>query len=62
MLEDSGYIHEKDAEWQTRRNMKAGKPPVEPLYTLADADAALGYVEKAEYDRLVTLNDEMRCF
>ena len=60
MLEDSGYIHEKDAEWQSKRNRRAGKPPVEPLYTFADAQATLDYVVPVEYDQLIKLNDEMR--
>ena len=31
MLKDSGFIHEKEAEWQSRKNERAGRKPVEPL-------------------------------
>ena len=31
MLQDSAYSHEKEAEWQNRRNSRAGRPLVEPL-------------------------------
>ena len=60
MLEDSAYIHEKEAEWHTKKNLRAGLPEVEPLYTLADADRALTLVKPVEYDQLIELNDEMR--
>ncbi|HIU27122.1 MAG TPA: MBL fold metallo-hydrolase, partial [Candidatus Fimisoma avicola] len=38
MLKDSAYIHEKDAQWQSKKNARTGKPPVEPLYTIDDAE------------------------
>lgn len=60
MLKDSAYIHEKDAEWQSRRNARTGKPPVEPLYTARDAEAALKLVKPVLYDQLIELNDSMR--
>ena len=60
MLEDSAYIHEKEAEWQNRKNMRAGRPEVEPLYTIDDADRALTYVRPVEYDQLIRLNDDIR--
>ena len=37
MLLDSGHIHEQEAEWQNRKNSRAGRPLVEPLYTEKDA-------------------------
>lgn len=37
MLMDSGYIHEKDAEYLNKKLLKQGKPPIEPLYTKEDA-------------------------
>ncbi|MBQ1490162.1 MAG: MBL fold metallo-hydrolase [Eubacterium sp.] len=60
MLRDSGYIHEKEAEWQNRKNERAGKPLVEPLYTLEEAEASLNYIEPVLYDQLVELNEDMR--
>ncbi|MBR4019763.1 MAG: MBL fold metallo-hydrolase, partial [Firmicutes bacterium] len=60
MLKDSGYIHEKEAEWQNRKNERAGKPLVEPLYTYNDALDALQYIKPVLYDQLVELNPELR--
>jgi metallo-beta-lactamase family protein len=37
MLMDSGYIHEKDAEYMNKKRLKQGKKPIEPLYTKEDA-------------------------
>jgi len=60
MLKDSGYIHEKEAEWQNRKNERAGKPLIEPLYTYNDALDALQYIKPVLYDQLVELNPELR--
>ena len=60
MLEDSAHIHQKDAEWKSKRNARAGKPPVEPLYTALDAEAALSLVKPVLYDQMFTLNGDMR--
>ena len=60
MLIDSAYIHEKEAEWQNRKNERAGRPMVEPLYTVQDAEAALKLVKPVLYDQLVELDDGIR--
>lgn len=60
MLKDCGYIHEKDAQWQSKKNARTGKPPVEPLYTYNDAVDALQYVTPVLYDQLLEINDEMK--
>ena len=41
MLPDSGHIQEREAEWKSRRGRRAGKREIPPLYTEADAQAAL---------------------
>jgi metallo-beta-lactamase family protein len=60
MLKDSGYIHEKEAEWKNRKAERAGKPLVEPLYTYNDALDSLKYIKPVLYDQLIELNEEMR--
>lgn len=60
MLRDSAYIHEKDAEAQSRKNERKGKMPVEPLYTIKDAEAALTLVKPVLYDQLIEINPEIK--
>jgi metallo-beta-lactamase family protein len=49
MLPDSAHIQEMDAEWFSRRRKKAGREPVEPLYTQDDAVEAIKYLRPFEY-------------
>lgn len=60
MLKDSGYIHEKEAEWKNRKAERAGRPMVEPLYTFNDAIDCLKFLTPILYDQLVELNENMR--
>ena len=60
MLKDSAYIHEKEAEWQNRKNERAGRPMIEALYTAKDAEDALKLVHPVLYDQLIELNDQIR--
>ena len=60
MLKDSGYIHEKEAEWKNRKNERAGRPAVEPLYTFNDAVDSLKFIKSVLYDQLIELNEEMK--
>jgi len=51
MLRDSAYIQEKDAEYINKKHKKKGLPPVEPIYTMADAEAALPHFVGIGYHR-----------
>ncbi len=42
MLLDSGHIQESDAAYLNKQRAKSGQPPIQPLYTRADAQACLG--------------------
>lgn len=42
VLLDAAHIHERDAEWENKRRLRAGKPPEKPLYTIQDAGHLLG--------------------
>lgn len=61
MLQDSGHIQEKDAEFVNKKNKKRGLPLVDPIYTQDDASAAMkrfigiGYVRPYELASGVTL-------
>lgn len=60
MLKDSGYIHEKEAEWQNRKNSRSGKPLVEPLYTVNDAVDCLKYLAPVLYNQLIDINEDIK--
>lgn len=63
MLKDSGYIHEKEAQWQNKKNERNGRAFVEPLYTFNDAMDSLKFVKPVLYNQLIELNEEMKlCF
>jgi metallo-beta-lactamase family protein len=49
MLPDSGYLNEKDAEWENRKRDKKGQEPVQPLYTRADAEACMNQFKSVGY-------------
>jgi len=50
MLRDSGHIQESDAEFVNKRRLKRGEPPIEPLYTIADAERVSEHFRKVDYD------------
>lgn len=60
MLPDSGHIQEYENEWTNRKRIRAGKPPVEPLYTYQDAVDSLQLFRKVSYGEIVKINDEIR--
>ena len=49
MLLDSGYIHEKDAEYINKKLEKKGEPLIEPLYTKEDAAQVAPLFEGVQY-------------
>jgi len=60
MLKDSGYIHEKEAEWHNRKAERSGKPLIEPLYTLEDAADSVQYLEPVIYGQLLEINPDIK--
>lgn len=55
MLKDSAFLAERDAERETRRQRRNGGAPVLPLYTIEEAEAALGHFAPHEYDERIDL-------
>ena len=55
MLRDSAHIQESEAEWKNRKNARAGLPPVEPDYTVEDAETAVNLFVGVDYDKRVEL-------
>ena len=55
MLRDSAHIQEFEAEWKNRKGKRSGAEPVEPMYTVQDAEAAMKLFTGVAYERRVEL-------
>ncbi len=55
MLRDCAHIQESEAEWKSRKSMRAGGSAVEPIYTMADAESAIGKLRPVDYGREVQI-------
>jgi metallo-beta-lactamase family protein len=55
MLRDTAYILEADATYLNKKRIRQGEPPIEPLYTLADAIRSLEHFAGTNYHRPVLL-------
>ncbi len=60
MLKDSAHIQEMEAEWKSRKARRAGKPEVEPLYTVADAEGVLQHFFPCHYGEMLELGEGLR--
>ena len=60
MLRDSGHIQESDIAYANKKRAKKGLPPMEPLYTLEDAEKVAGYFQSVEYDDPVEIVEGVR--
>ena len=55
MLRDSAHIQEFEAEWKNRKAQRSGAEPVEPMYTVQDAEAAMKLFVGVDYDKRMEL-------
>ena len=55
MLRDSAHIQEFEAEWKNRKGQRSGAEPVEPMYTVQDAEAAMKLFVGVDYDKRIEL-------
>ena len=59
MLRDSAHIQQFEAEWRNRKASRSGGEIYEPLYTMEDALGAIRLLVPCEYDKKVTICDEV---
>jgi metallo-beta-lactamase family protein len=59
MLPDSGHIQEFENEWINRKRERAGKEPIEPLYTSQDAIDSMKLFRSIEYNEIINVNNEV---
>lgn len=60
MLRDSAHIQESDAKWKNQKGKRAGRPPVEPIYTLADVEEAVKRFVPCEYGQEIDVEEGVR--
>ncbi len=60
ILIDSAKIQESDVEWENRKRQRAGKEPIEPLYSMEDAEYCLRYFEPYFYGQRIKINDNIQ--
>jgi metallo-beta-lactamase family protein len=53
MLLDSAKIQENDAERMSRRSLRKGGGPLEPLYTTEDVEKVLPLIDRARYGQIM---------
>ena len=59
MLRDSAHIQQFEADWKNRKAKRAGKPEVEPLYTMDDAIGVMEHFVPCFYEEKVDICPEI---
>ncbi|MGM0395504.1 MAG: MBL fold metallo-hydrolase RNA specificity domain-containing protein [Bacillota bacterium] len=59
MLLDSAKIQEYDAQWENKKRKRRGEEPIEPLYSIEDAEHSLKFFEPYLYEQKVEINGEV---
>lgn len=49
MLRDSAHIQEMEAQWRSKKSLRAGGEPVEPVYSTKDALGAIALFRRCNY-------------
>ena len=57
MLADSAHIQETDAANETKKNLRAGKGEVQPLYTAEDVSNTMKYFCPCEYGKMIMVDE-----
>lgn len=60
MLYDSANIQESDAEWATRKGIRSGLLPVQPIYTAEDVQSMLPLFDLKPYDKTFHIGGGVR--
>jgi metallo-beta-lactamase family protein len=59
MLPDCGHIQEMECERKNRKNRRAGRKLIEPIYTAEDGVRALKYFERVKYGDIIQITPEV---
>ncbi len=53
MLRDSAHIQESEAQWRSRKAIRSGGEPIDPVYDMQDAEGALKLMRRCRYGETV---------
>lgn len=63
MLADSAHIQETDAAYETKKNLRAGREEVQPLYTAEDAANVMKRFIPCSYNQMIMVDEGLNvCF
>ncbi len=54
MLRDSAYIQESEANWRSKKSLRAGGEPIEPVYDTQDALGILSLFRRCNYGEIIS--------
>lgn len=57
MLRDSAHIQESEAQWRSKKALRAGGEPVEPAYDMEDAIGAISLFRRCNYGEVIYAAD-----
>ncbi len=60
MLRDSAHIQETEAQWRSRKSLRAGEKAVKPVYGLKDALGAISLFRPCEYGQIISVAHGVR--
>jgi len=60
LLPDSGHIQEMEIERKNRKNRRAGRPLLEPIYTVNEAYKSLQSLQSVGYNEIIQVTPDIR--
>lgn len=59
MLPDSGHIQETENEIKNKKRKRNGKKPIDPLYTVEDAENCMELFNPVQYDQIINVDENI---
>ena len=60
MLQDTAFIQEQDVRWYNKKMDRQHKPKIQPLYTIAEAQAVMKHFRTIEYNQPYRLDEDIQ--